>query len=225
MVVVRNIQGRDKIINVRRFAPRIRGLQKQRVYRIDAAKDYGPLASLVDRAGRTIHMDWICDQWDRMGQIYASFENGHTTASTALKRLVGFSNQNYFYRANREWGRIFKTEYILQYMPDPLLRKRSRRGLLKGERVHALARQVAYGKQGVITGRGLQAQRNSSSCLTLLIASIIYWQAKEIHRVILEGNPEEARVNLSLLEHISPVGWDNVLLYGEYVLDQNLVRT
>ena len=65
----------------------------------------------------------------------------------------------------------------------------------------------------------------SSSCLTLLIASIIYWQAKEIHRVILEGNPEEAKVDLSLLEHISPVGWDNVLLYGEYVLDQDLVRT
>jgi len=209
----------------RRFSPRIRGLQKQRIYRIDAMKDYGPLASLIDRAGRTIHMDWICDQWDRMGQFYASFENGHTTASTALKRLVGYSSQNYFYRANRELGRIFKTEYILQYMSDPLLRKRSRRGLLKGERVHALARQVAYGKQGVITGRGLQAQQNSSSCLTLLIASIIYWQAKEIHRIILEGNPEEASVDLSLLEHISPVGWDNVLLYGEYVLDQDLVQT
>ena len=42
--------------------------------------------------------------------------------------------------------------------------------------------------------------------------SIIYWQVKEIHRIILEGNPEEAGVDLSLLEHISPVGWDNVLL-------------
>jgi hypothetical protein len=61
--------------------------------------------------------------------------------------------------------------------------------------------------------------------LTLLIASIIYWQAKEIHRVILEGNPEVAGVDLSLLEHISPVGWENILLYGEYVLDQNLVQT
>jgi hypothetical protein len=56
------------------------------------------------------------------------------------------------------------------------------------------------------------------------MASIIYWQAKEIHRVILEENPNEAGVDLSLLEHISPVGWDNVLLYGEYVLDHHLVR-
>jgi hypothetical protein len=30
-----------------RFAPRIRGLHKQRIYRINMEKDYGPLASLV----------------------------------------------------------------------------------------------------------------------------------------------------------------------------------
>src|SRR6266478_2289893 len=43
-----------------------------------------------------------------------------------LKRLVGFSAKNRFYRANRDLGRIFKTEFILQYPlgagtapPDP----------------------------------------------------------------------------------------------------------
>jgi hypothetical protein len=41
--------------------------------------------------------DWIEEEWDRMGQFYASLEKGHVTASTALKRLVGFSHQNHFY--------------------------------------------------------------------------------------------------------------------------------
>jgi hypothetical protein len=49
---------------------------------------------------------------------------------------------------------------------------------------------------------------NSCSCLTLIVACIIYWQAKEINRVLLEEDPESARVDLSLLEHISPVGWE-----------------
>ena len=208
----------------RRFAPRIRGLHKQRIYRIDLEKDYGPLEILLTRRDRTIRMDWICEQWERMGQFYASLESGHTTASTALKRLAGYSGKNHFYRANRELGRVFKTEYILQYMSDPLIRQRVRRGLLKGEELHALARQVAYGKQGKLTGNDLQGQKNTSSCLTLIMACIIYWQAKEINRVILEGTPEAAGVDLSLLEHISPIGWDNVLLYGEYVLNRNLVR-
>lgn len=118
----------------RRFAPRIRGLKSQRIYRIDKTKDYGALAPLVARWDRTIHLDWICEQWDRMGQFYASLESGHTTASTALKRLAGYTGKNRFYRANRELGRIFKTE------------------------------------------------------------------------------------------HISPIGWENVLLYGEYVLNRSLVK-
>lgn len=208
----------------RRFAPRIRGLQHQRIYRIDKEKDYGSLKSLVHRPGHTIHLDWICEQWDRMGQFYASLEGGHTTASTALKRLAGYTGKNHFYRANRELGRVFKTEYILRFMSDPLARQRTRRGLLKSEELHALARQVAYGKQGKISGRDLQAQKNTSNCLTLIMACIIYWQAKELNRVILECEPEKADVDLDLLEHISPIGWENVVLYGEYVLNRNLIK-
>lgn len=92
----------------RRFAPRIRSLHKQRIYRIDTDRVYGPLTPLVGRWDRTIHLDWISEQWDRMGQFYASLESGHTTASTALKRLNSFSGKNHFYRANRELGSIFK---------------------------------------------------------------------------------------------------------------------
>jgi TnpA family transposase len=209
----------------RRFAPRIRGLHKQRIYRIDKEKGYGPLAPLVDRGDRTIHLDWIGEQWDRLGHFYASLESGHATASTALQRLVSFTGKNHFYRAYRELGRVFKTEYILQYMSDPLTRQRVRRGLLKEEEMHALARQVAYGKQGKMMARDLEEQRNTSSCLTLIMACIIYWQAKEIHRILLEGNPEGRGIDLSLLEHISPIAWDNVILYGEYVLNRNLVQS
>jgi hypothetical protein len=87
-----------------------------------------------------------------------------------------------------------------------------------------LARQVAYGKHGTITARDLQAQTNTASCLTLPMSCIIYWQSKEINRVILECDPDGAEVDLSLLEHISPVGWENIILYGEYVLNRDLIE-
>ena len=70
----------------RRFCPRIRGLKKQRLYRLDIPRDYGALASLVSRADRTIDPRVIAEQWDRMGQFYASLESGHTTASVALRQ-------------------------------------------------------------------------------------------------------------------------------------------
>jgi hypothetical protein len=44
------------------------------------------------------------------------------------------------------------------------------------------------------------------------MACIIYWQAKEIGRAIQEGEPENAGVGFCLLEHTSPIGWDNINL-------------
>ncbi|MCA9988114.1 MAG: Tn3 family transposase, partial [Anaerolineales bacterium] len=49
------------------------------------------------------------------------------------------SGKNHFYRANRELGRIFKTEHILHYMSDPLARQQIRRGLPKCQLDLALA--------------------------------------------------------------------------------------
>lgn len=208
----------------RRFCPRIRGLQHQWIYRIDKHKDHGVLTPLLADTNRTIHLEWIEDQWDRISQFFASLETGHTTASVALKRLASFSPQNQFYRATRELGRIFKTEFILQYNSDASLRRRIQRGLLKGEQLHELARAVFYGKQGKVRARDLQQQTSTASCLILVLACIIFWQAQEIGRVLTEHNPEAAAIDTSLLSHVSPIGWDNVLLYGEYVLNPNLVH-
>src|SRR5918997_6774692 len=208
----------------RRFCPRIRGLQHQRIYCVDSDRAYGMLATLVDRAHRTINTEVIAEQGPRMGQFYASLERGHTTASVALKRLAGFNAKNRFYRANRDLGRIFKTEFILQYMSQPPLRRRIRRGLLKVDQLHALARDVYYGRRGRINARELYEQMNSCSRLTLILAGIIYWQAREIDRVLNECDPVNNGINVSLLEHISPIEWDNVILYGEYVLNRDLIR-
>jgi len=208
----------------RRFCPRIRSIQDQRIYRIDVDKNYGILEPLVRRRDRIIKMDWIVDQWDRMGQFYASLQSGHTTASIALKRLNSMNQKNEFYRANRELGRIIKTEFILQYMSQPPLRRRVRRGLLKVDELHALSRDIVYGKRGHMTERDFHEMMKTCGCLTLILACIIYWQAKEIGRVISECDPGKEGIDIALLEHVSPIEWNNVLLYGEYVIDPNLIR-
>lgn len=150
----------------KRFSPRIRGLQKQRVYRIAKDKNYGQLEGMLSRSDRTLNLKWIVDQWDRIGHFYASLEQGHATASVALKRLNGFTGKNHFYRGHRELGRVFKTEHMLDYMSDLELRRRTRRGLLKGEQIHALSRDLNYGKRGRINKRDQIEQRNSCSSLT-----------------------------------------------------------
>ena len=64
---------------------------------------------------------------------------------------------NHFYRALRELGRAKKTVFVLEYLGRPALRRRVRRGLLKSEELHALARSVFYGKLGQGGRAGLPA--------------------------------------------------------------------
>ena len=53
---------------------------------------------------------------------------------------------------------------------------------------------------------------------------MIYWQAKEISRVVRSCQPEGEKLDITLLEHVSPIEWNNVILYGQYVLDRAQVR-
>jgi len=206
------------------FSPRIKNIKAQWLYKIDECRDYGSLNSLVAGNNHTIKMNYIVDNWDRMAQFYASLEAGHVTASTALKRIVGFTSKNHFYQANLQLGRILKTEHILYWMADPHKRRRTRKGLLKVEQIHQLARDITYGNRGRIKGKTLEEITSSGNCTTLIMAAIIYWQAKEISRIVKEYNPEEAGIDISLLAHISPIEWSNVVLYGEYKLNKDLVR-
>jgi hypothetical protein len=56
------------------------------------------------------------------------------------------------------------------------------------------------------------------------LAAIIYWQILEIDAVLRHWDPADDGVDPTLLTHISPIGRDNILLYGEYRLDRDLVH-
>ncbi len=54
------------------------------------------------------------------------------------------------------------------------------------------------------------------SRLTLILASIIYWQAREISRMTAAPDFPFDR---NLLRHVSPIEWKNIILYGEIKID------
>ena len=204
-----------------RFCPRIRRLHRQRIYCADPARDHGVLEPVLKRGRRAVNFRLLAEQWGRIGQFYAAFPAGHATASAALQRLNRFQASNRFYAANRELGRVLKTEFVLQYMSEPKLRAKVRRGLLKVEQLHALARAVYYGQRGRITAREVYDQMNACSCLTLILACIVYWQAREISQI---AAAPDFPFDLELITHVSPIEWKNVILYGEIKIDPAKLR-
>ena len=51
------------------------------------------------------------------------------------------------------------------------------------------------------------------SCLTLILACVIYWQARDFAGV-RACQPEDDKLDITLLEHVSPIEWDNVICTG-----------
>jgi hypothetical protein len=149
----------------------------------------------------------------------------HETHAEIVDTIVDMHAKLMTQTYRRAQNRLDETLFMLEYLAQPELRRRVRQGLLKSEQLHALARSVFYGKLGRADWRDFQRQMSTASCLLLVLASIIYWQIKEIERVIGEANQEELEgVRLEMLSHVSPIRWENVLLYGQYVLRRELVK-
>jgi len=54
-----------------------------------------------------------------------------------------------------------------------------------------------------------------ASGLVLSLAALISWQIREIATVLRHWDPSEDGIDASLLPHMSPMGWDNIVLSGE----------
>jgi len=76
----------------------------------------------------------------------------------------------------------------------------------------------AYAKAAGNLAWSGRALRSACSCLNLILACILYWQAWEISWVLSQCDPVANGIDLSLLERVSPIEWDNVVLYGQYIL-------
>ena len=175
---------------------------------------------ILQQTYSTCFSDFALEFYTFLADNYAPF---HSMPVECTDRDAAFVLDGLLYNES-DLGRILKTEFLLSYLSEPRLRARIRRGLLKVEQLHALARDIYYGRRGRINALELHEQMNSCSCLTLLLACVVYWQAKEISRVLKMGIPEGEDINISLLEHVSPIEWENVILYGQYVLNPDDIR-
>ena len=52
--------------------------------------------------------------------------------------------------------------------------------------------------------------------LNLLAAFVIYWNTAHLDEAVVQRKHASLTVELELLTHISPLGWDHILLTGEY---------
>jgi TnpA family transposase len=100
------------------------------------------------------------------------------TASAMLKRLSACPRVNGLAVALREVGRLERSIFMLTWLRDVDLRRRTQGMLNKGEARIALARAAFFCQPGELRDRTFENQSYRASGLNLVVAAVILWNAR-----------------------------------------------
>ena len=195
------------------FAPRIRDLPSKRLYVFKLQKQSNVLAPLV--AGK-INRSIITNNWPDVLRAAASCAANSIKPSDLLKKLSSFPRQNELAVALREIGRLERSLFMLRWMMDEQLQLRVQMGLNKGEAHHALKRALSFNRHGEIRDRTSEGQHYRIAGMNLLAAIVIYWNTKKLGGLVEDLRLEGKEIAPDLLAHTSPLGWEHIILTGEY---------
>ena len=173
----------------------------------------GALSTLVCEQ---VNTKLIREQWDEMRRVASSIRHGTVSASLLMRKLAAYPRQNQVARALTELGKLERTAFLLEYFRDESLRRRILIGLNKGEALHALARQLFFGRLGELRDRALEDQMHRASCLHLLMAAIAAWNTIYLTEAFATLRRQGQEIAETTVAHIAPLGWEHVNLIGKY---------
>ena len=198
-----------------RFAPRIRDLGDTKLFIPKGDTTYDALKPMI--SSDRLNIKAIRAHWDEILRLATSIKQGTVTASLMLRKLGSYPRQNGLAVALRELGRIERTLFILDWLQSVELRRRVNAGLNKGEARNALARAVFFNRLGEIRDRSFEQQRYRASGLNLVTAAIVLWNTVYLERAASALRGHGRAVDDSLLQYLSPLGWEHINLTGDYL--------
>lgn len=197
-----------------RFAPRIRDLADTKLFPPNNQQTYEMLKPLL---GAPINIKHIQAHWNEIMRLATSIKQGTVTASLMLRKLGSYPRQNGLAVALREFGRIERTMFILDWFQNTELRRRVQEGLNKGEARNALARAVFFNRLGELRDRSFEQQNHRASGLNLVTAAIVLWNTVYLERATNALRENGKLENDGLLRYLSPLGWEHINLTGDYL--------
>ncbi len=205
-----------------RFAPRLRDALSRHLYVVD---EVGTSESLNSLLFGQVKSKLIIEQWDEMRRVASSIRHGTVSASLLMRKLAAYPRQNQVARALTEMGKLERTAYLLEYFRDEALRRRVLIGLNKGEALHALARQLFFGRLGELRDRAFEDQMHRASCLHLIMAAIAAWNTVYLTKAIETLRKRGEDISEATVAHIAPLGWEHIRLIGDYHFAQQSGRS
>jgi len=156
------------------FAPRIKNFKDQQLYSFSTPKYYHDLGYKLTPK-RKINEKIITDNWDDILRFIVTIMERKTSATQLLKRLTSYSRQHKIYRALKEFGKVIKTDFLLNYIDDVTFRQRIEKQLNKVEASNKFAKAIFFGNNAEFTVATVEEQNIANDCKRLIQNTIILW--------------------------------------------------
>lgn len=198
-----------------RFSPRLAGLPDQRFWRVDATADYGKLNAVAGR--NRINMELITANWPDMLRLAGSLTAGTVRASEILRVTQGGGTPTLLGKALAEYGRIAKTEHLLDFIDaDEGYRRQIHTQLTVQESRHALARLVFHGRRGQIRQSYREGQEDQLGALGLVLNAVILWNTRYLDAALTELRDRGVPVADEDVQRLSPLVSEHINMLGRY---------
>ncbi len=198
------------------FAPRLKTLSKHQLYSFEKKKVYEQKGCAI-LPDAYINTKIIEENWDSILRFVATIKLKRTTASQLFKRLNSYSNQHPLYQALKEFGKIIKTLFILQYVDDLELRQSIEKQLSKIEQSQKFAKAIAFGNNQEFSEGDKQMQDIIANCRRLIENMVICWNYLYLTQTLTElNNQNEKKELLETFKNSSIITWQHINFHGEY---------
>lgn len=195
------------------FSPRLADIGDVKFWRINRDADYGALNNL---SRHRINKDIIIRYWDDIIRVAGSLKLGTINPTSLIRMLQRGGKPSMLGRAIGEYGRIYKTLYLLTYLDDEGYRRRILMQLNRGESRHSLSRAVFYGKRGEIHQRYREGQEDQLGALGLVVNAIVLWNTRYMQEALIVITKTGFLVDDADVQRLSPLGYDHINFIGRY---------
>jgi TnpA family transposase len=198
--------------------PRIKRINKVRLYR-PAAGEPGAYPNLAPAmVGRAIRWDLIAEQYDQMIKYATAIRTGTASTEAILRRFAKANAMHPTYQAMIEVGRAQKTAFIARYLRDRDLQREINSGLNVVESWNRGNEILFFGKGGDIASNRRDEQELSVLCLRVLQCALVYVNTLMLQDVLADQEWAEA-LTPEDRRGLTPLFWTHVAPYGEVKLD------
>ncbi|MCK5663539.1 MAG: Tn3 family transposase, partial [Thiotrichaceae bacterium] len=118
--------------------------------------------------------------------------------------------------ALKEYDRLVKAIYLLDYVDNESLRRYVQRTLNKGEAYHQLRRKIASVNGDKFRGINDKQVALWNDCARILANSIIYFNSVILSIMLEEAKKKDDQHAIDIICKLSPVAWQNINLNGSY---------